>query len=125
MNSENARQKTGAALYVLAAAGTFLIMAFVVWLVHSETAPAPLEQQRGEERLKILADYRAANEPLVSQYDWQDQSKGLVRVPIQRAMELVLQEWQDPAAGRSNLLARAAKAFAPPPKLPEAKNPFE
>ena len=125
MNSPDCRQKTGAALYVLGVAGTFLIMGLITWIVRSETQPAPLSQARGEERMKTLADFRAANDVLLTQYDWQDQAKGFVRVPIQRAMELVLQEWQDPAAGRSNLLARAAKAFALPPKAPEAKNPFE
>ena len=45
-----------------------------------------------------------------------------MRVPVERAKELILQEWQNPAAGRSNLVARAAKAFAP---AAAAKNPYE
>jgi len=125
MNSQDCRQKTGAAVYVLAIAGTFLIMAFLVSLMRSYTQPPSLNEARSQERLKNLTDFRAVNEPLLTQYDWQDQSKGIIRVPIDRAMELVLQEWQDPAAGRSNLLARAAKAFAPPPKVAPPKNPFE
>jgi len=35
---------------------------------------------------------------------------------------LILQEWQNPAAGHSNLVARAAKAFAPAAPV---KNPYE
>jgi hypothetical protein len=125
MNPQECRRKTGAAVYVLGIAGTFLIMAFLVSLMRSYTQPPSLTEARAQERLKNLTDFRAANEPLLTQYDWQDQSKGIIRVPVKRAMELVLQEWQNPAAGRSNLLARAAKAFAPPPKVAPPKNPFE
>jgi hypothetical protein len=44
---------------------------------------------------------------------------------VARAKELVLEEWQNPAAARSNLMERAAKAFAPAPKPPEKKNEYE
>ncbi len=125
MNPPNYRHKTGAAVYVLGIAGTFLIMAFLVSLMRSYTTPPSLSEARSQERLKNLTDFHAANEPLLTEYAWQDQSKGVVRVPVDRAMELVLEEWQNPAAGRSNLLARAAKAFAPPPKVAPPKNPFE
>jgi hypothetical protein len=59
---------------------------------------------------------------LLEKYDWQDQAKGFVRIPIERAKELVLEEWQDPAAARSNLMARAAKALPPPPRCRKRKN---
>ena len=125
MNSQDSVHKTGAGIYALCILGTFLIMAFLVSLMHSSTAPAALNEARSQERLKNLTDFRAANEPLLTEYQWQDQSKGLVRIPVNRAMELFLQEWQDPAAGHSNWMARAAKAFAPPPKVAAPKNPFE
>lgn len=125
MNPQDCRQKTGAAVYVLGIAGAFLIVAFLVSLMRSYTQPPALSEARSQERLKNFADLQAANEPLVNQYDWQDQSKGIIRVPVKRAMELVLQEWQDPAAGRSNMLARAAKAFFVPPKVAPPPSKFE
>ena len=125
MNPQDCRHKTGTAVYVLSIAGTFLIMAFLVSLMRHYTNPPSLNQARAEERLKNLTDFRAANEPLLTEYAWQDQPKGIIRVPIKQAMELVFKEWQDPAAARSNLLARAAKAFAPPPKVAPPKNPYE
>jgi len=54
-----------------------------------------------------------------------NKDKGIVRLPIQRAVELTLQEWQNPAAARSNLISRVDKATAVPPKAPEKPNPFE
>jgi hypothetical protein len=75
--------------------------------------------------MKILADFKAANAPLLDKYDWQDKDKGIVRIPVDRAKELVLEEWQNPAVAHSNLMERAAKAFAPAPKPPEKKNEYE
>ncbi len=47
-----------------------------------------------------------------------DQSKGMVRLPLKSAMDLSLRLWQDPAAARSNLIARVEKAFYVPPPPP-------
>ena len=80
---------------------------------------------RSAERMQIMSEFKAANEPLVEKYDWQDQAKGFVRVPLERAKELVLEEWKNPEAARSNLMARAAKEFAVPPKLPEKPSIYE
>jgi hypothetical protein len=125
MNSDNCCQKTRVGAYVLAILGTFLIVGWLVWLMRSYTqAPSPFAA-RSLERMQIMAEFKAANAPLIEKYDWQDQAKGFIRVPIDRAKEIVLQEWQDPVAARSNLMARAARQFAPPPKVPEKKNEYE
>jgi hypothetical protein len=125
MNSDSCCEKSGFGAYFLGFLGTFLVMALLVWLMRSYTnAPSTMET-RSAERRQILTEFSAANAPLLEKYDWQDQAKGFVRVPIDRAKELILEEWQDPAAGRSNLMARAAKEFAPAPKAPEKKNEYE
>jgi hypothetical protein len=46
-----------------------------------------------------------------------------VRLPIADAMKIIERSWQNPAAARSNLLERVAKANPPPPK--PAPSPFE
>ncbi len=125
MNSESFSQKTRTIANVLAILGTFLVMAFLVGLMRHYTATPSLTADRAAERMKILSDFKAANAPLLEKYDWQDKDKGIVRVPVERAKELVLEEWQNPAAARSNLMARAARAFAPAPKPPEKKSEFE
>jgi hypothetical protein len=125
MNPESCCQKTRIAANVLAILGTFLVMAFLVALMRHYTAPPSLAADRAAERMKILADFNAVNAPLLEKYDWQDKDKEIVRVPVARAKELVLEEWQNPAAAHSNLMERAAKAFAPAPKPPEKKNEYE
>jgi hypothetical protein len=125
MNPESCRQQTQTAANVLAILGTFLVMAFLVALMRHYTATPSISEDRAAERMKILADFNAVNAPLLEKYDWQDKDKGIVRVPLARAKELVLEEWQNPAAARSNLMDRAAKAFAPAPKPPEKKSEYE
>ena len=58
-------------------------------------------------------------------YGWVDQPKGVVRLPIADAMQLVLRDWQNPAAARSNLIARVEKATAAPPVAPAKPSAFE
>ncbi|MEO7299825.1 MAG: hypothetical protein ABI042_14755 [Verrucomicrobiota bacterium] len=80
---------------------------------------------RAEERRKNLINVRAETDQALKNYAWQDQGKGLVRLPIERAMEVSLQEWQNPKAARSNLITRVEKATAPAPKAPEKPSEFE
>ena len=122
MSTESIRGKCCQGLTVLGVAGAFLVMAWLVWLMRAYTHPPALAEARAVERLKIKAEFDAANAPLLNGYDWADKEKGFVRIPVERAKELIVQEWQNPAAGRSNLLGRAAKEFAP---AAVAKNPYE
>ena len=92
-----------------------------VCLMRHYTEVPSLSADRAAERMKILAEFKAANALFPEKYDWQDKDKGIVRVPLARAKELVLEEWQNPAAARSNLMARAAKAFASPQNHPRRR----
>ena len=76
-------------------------------------------------RKKALADLRAAEASELDSYGWVDQAKGVVRLPIAEAMKLALRDWQNPAAARSNLIARVEKATAVPPPAPAKPSPFE
>ena len=98
--------------------GTFLIVALLVGAMRHYARPEPVGANRVEERYKNLQEQRAADAKALNEYDWQDKDKGIVRLPVQRAMELTLQEWQNPAAARSNLISRVEKATAVPPPKP-------
>jgi hypothetical protein len=114
------------AVYVAAILGTMLIMAVLVLVVRQYMRPTPLNASRIEERRKALADVTAQGKDQLESYGWVDQGKGLVRLPISQAMELVIKGGQDPAAARSNLLARVERANPPPPpKPPDKPSPFE
>ena len=113
--------KSKAAVYVVAILGCFLIMAALVHLMQSKTS-STIGADRAEERRKNLVTARAEADQALKNYAWQDQAKGLVRLPIDRAMELTLQELQNPQAARSNLMVRLDKATA---KAPEKPSQFE
>jgi len=124
MNSQPTRERTVLA-YIIGILGSFLIVAALVWAMQRYTQPAPLGEDRAATRAKALAELRGAETEALSTVAWIDQGKGLVRLRIQDAMELVKREWQNPAAARSNLIARVEKATAAPPKAPEKPSPFE
>ncbi|HKI69004.1 MAG TPA: hypothetical protein VKA67_05405, partial [Verrucomicrobiae bacterium] len=77
------------------------------------------------ERAQKLAQLHADETEKLTHIGWIDQGKGVVRLPINVAMQIVEREWQNPAMGRSNLIARVEKATAAPPKPAAKPNPFE
>jgi hypothetical protein len=124
MNSE-AQPERAFWPYAIGILGSFLILAILAFAIHRYTAPAPLGQERAFERAKALAELRAGEADVLHTTAWLDQGKGIVRLRIEDAMALVEREWQNPAAARSNLIARVEKATAPPPKVPEKPSQFE
>jgi len=124
MSPQPVREQTSLA-YAAGILGCFLIVAALVWAMRHYTQPPPLGEDRVALRKKALAELRAAEAEGLNTYSWLDQSKGLVRLPIAEAKKLTLRDWQNPAAARSNLIARVEKASAALPKAPAAPNPFE
>jgi hypothetical protein len=127
MSSEQVQFRSrGGWAYVAGILGALLIVAGLVWAMRRYTEPAPLGEDRAAVRARALQEVRAAETEALEHTAWLDQGKGLVRLPIERAIWLVERDWsRDPAAGRSNLLARLAKATAEPPKAPEKPSEFE
>lgn len=89
--------------------------------------PAPnLNKARAAERSAARAEVlQKGQAELNGDYLVINKNNGVVRLPIARAMELVAQGGQNPAAFRSNLLARVENATKPPPKAPEKPSQFE
>jgi hypothetical protein len=124
MNDHPTPERTGLA-YLLGILGSLLIVAALVWAMQRYTQPPPLGEDRVAQRRKALADLRAAEATELESYGWVDQAKGVARLPIAEAMKLALRDWQNPAAARSNLIARVEKATAVPPAVPAKPSPFE
>jgi len=87
---------------VLMLAAIWGLNAVYDWQVPNRTLPAPEQfpsprvQTHQAEQLK---DLLAAQRRRLTGYEWADQSKALVRIPIERAMEIIAQ--------------RAGEAYAP------------
>ncbi len=126
MNAQPAAPDRTAWAYAAGVLGAFLIVAALAYAIHRDMQPPPLDQERAALRTKTLTELRAAEAEALTSPAWLDQAKGIVRLPIDQAMAIVERDWgRDPAAARSNLIARVEKATAAPPKAPEKPSPFE
>jgi hypothetical protein len=87
-------------------------------------APA-IDADRAAERSKALAEIRATEEKSLATAALIDAQRGIMRLPIEDAMKLAAEKWQNPSAARADLAARAEKAAAELPKAPEKPSAFE
>ena len=80
-------------LTILTTLVMLLVFAGLVWVVflQRKAIPTGTEQTR-EDRLKTLAQLNADNQKALTTYHWVDKAKGVVGIPIDRAMELVLKD---------------------------------
>ena len=118
------KNRGAAFVYFLAIMATFFLMAFLIWMTKEYTQPRSITANRAKDRAENLQKVKEAVGPALNEYGWQDQEKGFVRVPINRAMELTVNEWQNPAEARAKLLARVKEATALPPPPPEEPSDF-
>jgi len=102
----------------------FLFAALVLALKLS-ISPAAIDADRAVERSRDLAQVRAAEAQALDNAAWIDPQRGLVRLPIDVAMQITAQQWQKPAEARADLIAREEKAAAPAPAAPAKSNVFE
>jgi hypothetical protein len=122
MNLERTNRGSAAAIGFIIAAILFAALAVVVKL--AVNVPA-IDADASASRSKALAEIRAAEEKSLTTLGWADQSRGIVRLPIETAMQQAAQAWQNPAAARADLNVRAEKAAAPAPVAPAKPSAFE
>jgi hypothetical protein len=101
------------------------IVAVLVWAMRHYTTPPALTAERAALRAQNLAELRAANAVAMESYGWLDPGKGIVQLPVERAMELTAAAWQNPTAARADLIKRVETATFVPPPPPEEPSDFE
>ena len=86
--------RSGPWLLIAAVAGVFIIFAIILSVAYLPQAPAPLAEgaRTPEQRKTILLEHRAKEAKAATSYGWIDQSKGVVQLPIDRAVELTIQD---------------------------------
>jgi hypothetical protein len=122
MNLEQTNRASAAAIGFLIV--SLIFAALAVGLKLSQPVPA-IDADRAAERSKALAEIRATEEKSLTTAAVIDAQRGIVRLPIDTAMKLAAQQWENPSAARADLNARAETAAAELPKAPEKPNPFE
>jgi Flp pilus assembly protein TadB len=118
MNGELRPARAHLLTFVIAVVGALLTVAVLVGIMVKVTRPEPVGAARAEERKKVLIQTRNEEAQVLNNYDRVGAGPGFVRMKIEDAMKLTIKEYQNPAAARTNLIARADKAGAPPPAPP-------
>jgi hypothetical protein len=122
MNQETRTNASGAAIGFFAASVIFVVLVVAVkFLVN---VPA-IDADSAAVRTKALAEIRATEAKSLNSVGWTDESRGIVRLPIETAMQMTERNWQNPAAARADLVARAERAAALAPQVAAKPNPAE
>jgi len=81
-----------------------------LWLNRYSSATDTEDAERSTLRTKNLAELQAADQAILDSYGWNDQAKGVVHLPITKAMEQIL-----PALNSMNAASSASptKAIQP------------
>src|SRR5262249_55530440 len=100
--------------------GVVMVLLFLglVWLLllqreHVQT----YDEVRREQRLKNLAELNAENNRILTQYHWVDKAKGVVGIPIDRAMSLVLTELQSVQPHAAGPISNPSPVGSPSPEV--------
>lgn len=76
-----------------------LLFGFIVLIAYLPTRPEPVDQDLIDQRVATLAEVNSKQHALATSYGWVDQTKGVVRIPIERAMELTERDLRGGAFG--------------------------
>src|SRR5881392_4535422 len=97
--------------------GVVLLFALFGVIVVAVIGPGPrgdtYERMRAEERVKKLNDVRDEEAKALTSYAWVDKSKGTVRLPIDRAMELTVADLANKKPAPAYPIAAPESSAAP------------
>jgi hypothetical protein len=122
MNQKTHTSASGAAIAFIAASVIFAVLAVAVKSLVNVPA---IDADSAALRTKALAEIRETETRSLKSTGWADESRGIVRLPIETAMQMTERDWQNPAAARADLIARAEKAAAPAPIVAPKPNAAE
>jgi hypothetical protein len=122
MTPEKANNASGAAIAFIVGSLVFIVMAIAV---RCATTVPDIDADAGAKRSQTLTQIRATEYTNLTEIGWVDQSRGIVRLPIETAMQVAEQAWRNPGQARADLIAREKKAAAPAPVAPAKPSAFE
>ncbi|HEY2329197.1 MAG TPA: hypothetical protein VGI63_05230 [Verrucomicrobiae bacterium] len=110
MNNLKVNRASAAAVGLLLASIVFIALVFAVKFLADVPA---INADRAAVRAKALAEIRAEEAKALTTTTVLDAKRGIVRLPIETAMKITAQQWQNPSAARADLISREEKATAP------------
>lgn len=115
----------GVFLRFLSAVGLFCAMAVLLRLTWESARPPSIGAERANLRQANLSEVRSAEEEILRSYGVVNAGKGIYKVPIDQAIQTMIQEWKQPEKARQMMAERVDLATAPPPPPPEIPSEFE
>ncbi|HEX7193816.1 MAG TPA: hypothetical protein VF207_02510 [Chthoniobacterales bacterium] len=94
MRRTTQKNRVSTSMIIIGVAMVLLFLGLVALLVLQREHVQTYDEVRKEHRLKNLAELNGENERILTQYHWVDKAKGVVGIPINQAMSLVLAELQ-------------------------------
>ncbi len=74
--------------------GVIFIFVVIVLIAWAPGRSEDLSEIHREERFRIKNEVVAEQERLATSYEWVNESEGVVRIPLERAMEITVAEYQ-------------------------------
>jgi hypothetical protein len=110
-------------MIITGVAMVLLFLGLVALLVLQREHVQTYDEVRKEHRLKNLAELNGENERILTQYHWVDKAKGVVGIPINQAMSLVLAELQSVRPHAAGPISNPSPAGSPSPGTSAAPGP--
>jgi len=120
MADDKQKSRTSIPMIVTGLVITLLFVGLAGFLVLQRASIPTVDEQTAQVRLKNLSELNAENQRILTQYHWVDKSKGVVGIPINRAMDLALAELQ---ANKPHAAGPVNPPAAPPPASTPAPSP--
>lgn len=94
MSDPTTKPASGSWVTLAAAIGGFAIFAIILLVAYLPKKPEPLPDgaRTPDQRKAALAEMRAKEKSAAATYGWTDQANGVVRIPIERAVQLTREE---------------------------------
>jgi hypothetical protein len=115
MKRTTQKNRVSISMIITAVVMILLFVGLVAVLVIERGHVQTFDEARKEQRLKNLAELNAENEKILTQYHWVDKAKGVVGIPIDRAMNLVLTELQSVQPHAAGPITTPPPAASPSP----------
>ena len=90
-------------LSIVGVTAGLLIFALILYLAYVPNRPGLVDAARIEQRELFLAQNEAEQVERANNYSWVNRQQGIVRIPIDQAMDLTVKEWQQRQGGEGTL----------------------
>ncbi len=103
---------------VIATVASLIIIVLAVMQFFDVSVRSEIDRKVLQVPSTALRELRATESSKLSGYLWVDQQKGIVRIPLERAIELTARDWESRPSGLVEV-----KDIAPPAAAPDAGAP--